>query len=268
MKYFILIVLIFAFYSCTSYRYLKLDSPDLPRNKENGFTESNDSLQVNYHFYGNRGPLHLTIYNRMDQGLQVDLSRSALVVKDKAVSLYSGDLQMTGISQANAIEWTKGFSSSRGSIMARASLPQPMLFIPAHTYIEVTPISLTNDFFDTIPDAKFIKSDFLNKDRDGETSRVIKTASFSQAESPLLFKTYITFILPEARQKEFVKAHTFYIAEIIKAPFRPGDFEYMQSPNGDKFYVSLTKGSGIGTGLLVATVLAASAATNPNVSNK
>ncbi len=259
MKYFVLIVLISALSSCTSYRYIKLESADLSRNKDNGFTETGDSLQVNYHFYGNKGPLHLTIYNKMDKGLQVDLSRSALVVNERATSLYSGDIQMSGIMHSNSIEWTKSISSTKGMITARGNLPQSVLFIPAHAYIDITPINVTDQFFDTIPDSKYVKSYYLN--RDETQSKQIKTASFEQAGSPLIFKTYLTFILPEKDQKEFVKQHTFYISEIIRAPYSPGDFAYMQSPNGDKFYVSHTKGGGVGVGIIAASALAASAAT-------
>ena len=263
MKYFLLVSLLSGFVSCTSYRYLKLDSPDLTKNKDNGFTESTDSLEVNYHFYGNKGPLHLTIFNRMNHGMQVDFSRSALIMNDKAISLYSGDIQLNGTMDGHSIEWTKNFSSLQGSISAKASLPQAVLFIPAHTYIDVTPITLTNQFFDTIPASKFVKSDFLYNE--GLSSRVIKTASFNQSESPLAFKTYLTFISQEPAHKEFVQQHSFYVSEIVKAACRPGDFGYMQSPNGDKFYVSRTHGNGAGTGLLVATALAASvtAATHP-----
>ena len=258
MKYVLLIVLLFAFASCTSYRYIKLESADLSRNKDNGFIETGDSIEVNYHFYGSKGPVHLTIYNKMNNGLQVDLSRSALVLNDKAISLYSGDINISGVMHSNTIEWTKNISSTSGMVTARGSLPQTMLFIPAHAYIDITPITVTDQFFDTIPDSKYVKSYYLNE---GDiSSKPIKTARFGQAESPLVFKTYLSFMIPDGDQKEFVKQHVFYISEIVKAPFRPDEFGYMQSPNGDKFYVSHTKGAGVGAGILVATAVAASAA--------
>jgi hypothetical protein len=262
MKYFLLIILITGFTSCTSYRYLKLDSADLYKNKDNGFTEENDSLQVNYNFYGNKGPLHLTIYNRKDEPLQIDLSRSALIVNDKAISLYSGDIQLNGAFRGSSVQWTRSVSTSQGSLVAKGSVPQSILFIPAHAYIDITPISLTDQFFDTIPDTKFVKSLYTNDN--GLTLHEIKTASFDQSASPLVFRTYLTFMTPEAEHKEFVQEHIFYIAEVVKAPFRPQNFGYVQSPNGDKFYVSRTKGSGIGAGLLVATAVAASGAAHAN----
>ncbi len=248
VKYFLPFALILTLSSCTSYRYLKLDTPDISLKRENGFADIADSLQVTYQFYGNYGPLHLTISNRMNKSLQLDLGRSSLVVNDKAISLYSGAIEVNSI--------------NRGIVTVNTNIPQQVLFIPAHTYIDLVPIHLTDQFFDSIPDEKFVKEPYFNYD--SVIQERIKIAKFNQVESPLVFKTYLTFSIPDSAQKEFVQEHHFYITEIVKAPIRPSEFRYMQSPNGDKFYVSRTRGTGVGLGLLVATAVIASSAQHGN----
>lgn len=256
MKYFLSLLLIISSASCTSYRYLKVAAPGMLQNKDNGFTELKDSIQVDYHFYGDGGPINLTVYNRMNKPVQVDFTRSALVINDKAIGFNKGNLQISGTTNGNQIEWVKGFSSSSGTISATASLPQNIVFIPAQSYSTMTPITLTNQFFDSIPKSKFVKTDYPY---DSVQTQVIQTASFDQSSSPLVFKTYLTFITGDADRKEFVQQHLFYIAEIVKAPGNPSEFAYVKTPNGDKFYVTRKKGAGIGGGLLVATVVAAAA---------
>jgi len=184
----------------------------------------------------------------MNKSLQLDLGRSSLIVNDKAISLYSSSIQMNTI--------------NRGIVTVNTNLPQQVLFIPSHTYIDVVPINLTDQFFDYIPDEKYVKTSYFNYDN--ILPEKLRIAKFTQEESPLVFKTYLTFIAPDSVQKEFVQEHHFYITEIVKTPLKPAEFRYAQSPNGDKFYVSRTNGTGAGLGLLIATAVIASAAQHGN----
>jgi len=253
-------MLLFAFAamfcSCRTYQYITVSSPDIKQNDQRQFVAENDTMKLTYNFSGNSGPLELTVFNKWDKPLLVDLNRSALIINDKAVSFYTGRVELSGTVSGNSFGWGNGVRTSSGTIDATATLPAGVIFIPAGAYITKTPLYITDKALENIPDEKFHKVKYTADDL---TEYQLKTADFTREESPMVFKTYLTFYQADMGKGEMVQQHTFYVSEVCQAP--AGASASMANGNGDRFCISEQKpGSGAAGAVVVAAALVAAAA--------
>jgi hypothetical protein len=91
----------------------------------------------------------------------------------------------------------------------------------------------------------------------------LKTASFTRESSPLLFRTYLTFISADSSRKEMTRQHSFYVSEIRQTTVNPANFGY--EAKGDQFFVSRQNKGAYAAGWVAATaVVAAAAAVSAN----
>jgi hypothetical protein len=248
-----------TFASCTAYRYMKVDAPDMARTEQNGFMTEKDSLQVSYNFFGSNGPVQMEIHNKTDKAVMLDMNRSALVINNKATTFHSGAIKLNGTSSGSSLDLTPNWSIERGSFSATGTQQPNALFIPAGSFVALTPLNLTNEFTDTIPKSRFQKTSFVS------TGGMVPAdfASFKQDQSPMVFSTYLTFISTDRERKEYTQRHNFYVAEIIKTNLRLDNLDYSSPYNGDKFFISRTRGAGAAT-VIALTGLAAGAAAMEN----
>jgi hypothetical protein len=247
--------------SCTAYRYMKVDAPGMARTEQNGFIAEKDSLQVSYNFFGSNGPLQMEIHNKADKAVVLDMSRSALVVNNKATTFHSGEINLSGTSSGSSLDLTRNWSVERGNFSATGMQQPNALFIPAHSFVTLTPLNLTHEFTDTIPKSSFQKTSLAFAT--GGTAPAVY-ANFSQDKSPMVFSTHLTFVTSDMERKEYTQRHNFYVAEVIKTSFRPDNLEYSSLYNGDKFYISRTRGAGAATVIALTGLVAGSAAIKNN----
>jgi hypothetical protein len=250
-----------TFASCTSYRYMKVNAPDMARTEQNGFITEKDSLQISYNFFGSNGPVQMEIHNKTDKAVMLDMNRSALVVNNKATTFHSGDISLNGTSSGSSLDLTRNWSVERGSFSATGTQQPNALFIPARSFVTFTPLNLTNEFTDTIPKSRFQKTSLAFAT--GGTAPAVY-ANFSQDQSPMVFSTYLTFVTSDMERKEYTLRHNFYVAEVIKTSFRPDNLEYSSLYNGDKFYISRTRGAGAATVIALTGLAAGTAAITNN----
>lgn len=257
----LLLCTVCTFASCTSYRYMKVDAPEMARTEQNGFISEKDSLQVAYNFFGSNGPVQMEIHNKTDKAVMLDMNRSALVMNNKATTFHSGDIKLSGTSSGSSLDLTRNWSIERGSFSATGTQQPNALFIPAHSFVTLTPLNLTTAFTDTIPKSQFRKTSLAFAT--GGTAPALYI-NFSRDQSPMVFSTHLTFITSDTERKEYTQRHNFYVAEVIKTSFRPDNLEYSSLYNGDKFYISRTRGAGVATAIALTGLAAGAAALDKN----
>jgi hypothetical protein len=62
---------------------------------------------------------------------------------------------------------------------------------------------------------------------------------FDEDQSPLHFKSYITFSIGNNNPQEFAETCSFYIGEICQTSSAP-DFFSLYRPQGDQFYITVS----------------------------
>lgn len=251
------------FSGCSSYYYSLLSSNDgkSSLNKDNDFVLENDTVCISYCFYGENAPVAITVFNKLDEPLFVDWTRSALIIDDVATSYYSDKAPIKGNTQSSAdgytYEWNKRFeissSNSSTSFAGEITLPKGVTFIPPKSKIGNASLRLTNLSFDKVPDEAYRTGKFAKTDG---TIINIRTKDFTEENSPLRFRSYLTLYThtPEGEMgKTMPFEQSFYISQLIKTGnVPPQHFEGGQRQAGDFFYIHNVKG--VNAGLIIGAV--------------
>lgn len=251
----ILFFFLLGFSSCTTYYYSLIDTNEWRVTKmDNGdFIQDNDTVSIIYCFYGENLPIEITIKNKLDQPLFLDWQQSALVIDDATTSYYNRNITVRGEIHSNTYTYrdflfqNSNYSELFGSFAAQATMPEGVAFIPPQATINTTPVTLTDFYFERIPNEAFQKAKYPV--RDGSTKSV-KMVNFTEEESPLRFKSYLTLytITPNGvRDKQIVSEQSFYISRLMNAgSMTPINIPANQEQRGDFFYVRKDNNSYLG----------------------
>jgi hypothetical protein len=161
-----------------------------------------------------------------------------------------------GSFNGSSIDWNhSGYVSSSGSISATATLPANISFIPPRSYINKTPMSVTNQLL-TAPDSAFHTERITLYD--GYIVKV-RHAVFTEQSSPLRFKSYLTMTFGDQNSKTVAYQRSFYISEVYDTPTDPETF-LLNRARSDQFYVRENTAIGQGFGLVAGVALLSTAA--------
>jgi hypothetical protein len=232
------------FTSCNVYRYTSVESKNIQKNEQSIFAEENDTLRIEYDFNGIGGPVSIKIFNKTNQPLYVDWKRSSFIAKDKAVSYFNPGLRIDGTINSQSIQLTNQVANGEAIIGADIQAQPGNSFIPPHTYTQNTFIYLVS-FADLRIPVEQMKREKLQI---GELKRNIWKVNFSETNTPLFFKSYVTFMLGDTNEKYFFMQHDFYIASSAKTSLNPEGFYGGKTP-GDTFFTKNLNGLGTFVGI-------------------
>jgi hypothetical protein len=229
-----LVLIVLAFSACSPYQYLTLDSSQLSKNDKKQFVWENDTLRLSYDFGGPGGPMIVNIYNKSSQPLYINWKKSALIRDEHSTSLFDPNVNMSGT--ANTLGYRVGrFTSSTTNFTASFALPEGMDFIPpASAITKYLPSigqsgSLVSYVADTIPKEKL-------SDAQGLYVAKYQRLTYNEDQSPIRFKSYMTFTLGDNNPIEFSETHSFYVGEVMQTIVGPETFGLYQQ-EGDKLFV-------------------------------
>jgi hypothetical protein len=220
--------------ACSTYQYMTIDSPQLKKNAQNQFSLENDTLRLTYNINGKGGLLTISIYNKTDQPLFVNWKKSALIRNEQTTSLFDNNILIRGRAYGYTYK-NKNFAASNSNFTASAAIPDGMDFIPPASSLskELPKIERTGRLEAFIPDSvqhkKLIDPNSMN-------DILYQQLTFTDNESPIRFKTYITFSLGHENSREFAESSSFYIGEVSQTQSEPEIFTLYRQ-QGDQLYV-------------------------------
>lgn len=261
---FLIVLLALAFSSCSKYYINTVSSTNLQSDQNTGkFKYENDSLLLTYSFFGENAPVHIEVQNKLNEPLYIDWSRSALVLNNKAVTFLGNKVDISGDFSADSYKWSKSFQATDGSLNATAILPEGVAFIPPKSHIDRVPLMVTNAGFDNLPDSVYKERDMLYP-LSGPIK--VKSATFSEENSPLRFQSYLTFYTStDASVHRIAYMHNFFISKSIKTTARPSNVAEYNNKSGNLFYTSRRTGYAKAiTGVAIATAVVAGTAIENN----
>ncbi|MFV0536117.1 MAG: hypothetical protein ACK5M3_01950 [Dysgonomonas sp.] len=225
MKYLALLVTLLILTSCSStYFYATLDTTnDYVEKVENGdFLLETDSLWIAYCFKGENAPVQITAFNKTNEPLYIDWSRSALIVDNMAIT-YSGE------KMNYSEEWFDSESVARRNVSVAVS--DNITFIPPQSMISEVPLYLSSNFEQI--NKKDYKNGYIGNRLNQSVS--IKRIDFEEDITPLKFRSCLTiYAQPE---KPMVFTQDFYLKNLIKASgLSPNDLANNMADRGDFFY--------------------------------
>lgn len=225
--------------SCSTYHMSVVNSTDMTKDKSTGqFVRENDSLKITYSFYGVHAPVSIRLFNKLDKPLYIDWQRSAMIINGQAES-YAGK-QITFQGNIDVESYRTGrLNFSAGNISAGATLPNDVTFVPPHAEISSTPGEIPDFALDYVQhiDANKQLSSKLQTIHGGAIR--VKTASFTDQDTPLKFTSYLTLYAADGTSaKPVMLVDDFYISRYIKTTASPARFQIAQRDPGDLFFVS------------------------------
>lgn len=239
MRLLYLALILLAVSSCsTTYQYVTLNSPEVPKNDKKEFSFENDSMRLTYNFHGEGGPVAMTVFNKMDKPLFVNWKRSFLIQDGQAVCLFSNRVEVNGVIEAYSFRGVfPGTRATAGNLYASFDLPEGMDMIPPGSYITKSLRALVRPA--PVYNTKFMERTQPERATDyGGVSYSYKRYSFEPSASPLQFKSYLTFVAG-ADPQEFAVSHSFYAQEVYLSGAGPEFFGFYK-PQGDQLFIRKT----------------------------
>lgn len=194
-----LILLLIPFcISCNRYQYATINSNQMDKNDRNEFVFENDSIVLIYNFLGQDLGPEIFIENKLSEPIYIDWRGSALIANSHSNSYAPIQLDPYG----NICGGPGGPTMDR---------------IPPRSNIDKTPIVLATSYMNHIPGAKYRRAKYMVEG----FNRRVKTARFSESNSPLHFTSYITYMVGAADGAPQRVEHSFYISKVMNTMGNP-----------------------------------------------
>lgn len=221
--------------ACSTYQMNTVRSTNtLLDEKGGGFKFENDSLRITYTFTGQDMPIHVVIYNKLNEPVYVDWKRSALIADNQSYSYADDVVQING--DVSGVSVGRGVTYSSGSVNAQATVPQNVAFVPPHTQITKNISKFNKEKLRYIAPDSFVKTKIPGY---GLGEENVKIAKFDKDNSPYPFKSYITvYTLDGNTPKLIAYQNDFYVSEIMRSSLAPENFQTFGANRGDYFITS------------------------------
>ena len=232
-----LILLLFPFlFACNRYQYSSVSSSQLDRNEINELVFENDSLKVVYNFMGSDLGPEIFIENKLEEPVFIDWRESALVVNGHTNSYAPIQVDLYG----NALQ---------GLL---PGMPSTIDLIPPRANVNKTPLVISQHYVTDIPKSMLHKTRYTA----AGISRPVKTAIFTEGNSPMRFSSYISYMVGRSNNAPLHMEHSFYISSVMNARAAPPAI-MVNGNHGNQFYTSkLTAGGTVGAVLAVGAITA------------
>ena len=213
---------------------------------DEGLVLDNDTLTIRYNFASERGQMHLTLVNKLNQPLYVDWKRSSFIIGQDKVDYWQdvADVNLTGSSYSNRYS-----RYSIGNLSGVISKDNQVGFIPPQTKLE-------KQQFVVIPDgAVQLKGMFKTEEEKSNwvnSKKPVKISVYSYEgadQSPLTFRNYLTLSTDKDFKTEFTIDTKFWASDVKVLPRdqiltrqTTGEYQYstpVPFKKADSFYVVL-----------------------------
>lgn len=252
--------------ACSKYYVSTLESSNAKKSEERGtFKFENDTLSVTYSFNGKNAPVSIMMYNKLNEPLFIDWQKSALIKGDQAISFSGKEIKIRADIYGSSYPDIIGEGSiQRSSLNASIALPETNNFIPPKSSVTKTPLLLAERHnYRKVPNDAFEKAFIPVSNGPGVWGR---TATFTPENSPLSFKSYLTFYTEkDNKRQEFFMVQDFYLSNLTKSFSNPKNFSSLNNKPGNVFYNEESTGYGKAmTGIGIGTLVAAGAVAEAN----
>ncbi|MFZ5971556.1 MAG: hypothetical protein ACOYXA_08175 [Bacteroidota bacterium] len=227
------ILLLALFIGCSRYQYVTLNST-WKTDSAQSFTFENDTLKIQYGFAGRNGPVQLEVLNKFNGPLYIDWSKSAVIVGDKMQTLWRNEVSFEATSNSYNALLTDPASLAQTITTGRMMQAPRISFLPPQAAIRLVAMPLQSTFFKPLPKATARKVGLNNGASSGSVY------SFSQENSPMFFRGYLTLSSSENFSNPITLDNKFWVEEIMQTSTEPA----LVKKANNQFYVEELTGFG------------------------
>ena len=172
-------------------------------NSNHEFVLDNDTLKITYNFNGKDCPVVISLLNKTNKPLLIDWKKSAVIVNDTAMSLYSNAYLLNG--QETGARFGHVYSANlSGKVVGH----EEIAFIPPNASITRSLINLIVQPIGINEFGSQKKIKIIN-----QTPIIFQEKDFDKQSTPLRFRNYLTFKF-QGDDKEFSIENAFYVSNV------------------------------------------------------
>jgi hypothetical protein len=232
------------FSACSHYQYNTISSSNLRLNDKRELVAENDTMRIVYNFNGRSAPVRISFENKLDVPIFIDWQRSALMVGKNIFNYMPGRASLQA--EINNLSLTSNSATTTHTITGSIVLPETMEFIPPRSHTFKTPMYLPGRSIGKLPDSVRHRVRVPS----GSKTQKVRMARFTEENSPLKFRSYITYMIGEPATRPVAHEHYFYVSESMitnKNQFYFQDKLY----DGNRYFMGSSAGAGMVFGWLV-----------------
>lgn len=211
--------------SCVTYQYATVDSP-LKKDDSDLLVVETDTVTITYDFRGEDGPVKIAIFNKLNQPLYVDWSKSALIVENLRRSYATNQATLEGSANGSEMKVSRSYSTQdvgfKGVITSRESVS----FIPPRSLVNEQQLNLSPNLIAPATAGSRYHTEKIKGVN-------VKSYYYNQISSPFRFRSFLTLSFKEDMSDPIYFDHSFWISKIDETELTPSDF----SDQSNQFYV-------------------------------
>jgi hypothetical protein len=237
MKLILPIVALFMLSSCAEHQYLTISGSNINKTDAHSFVSEGDTVTVLYHFRPEQGKVYIKVFNETDEPLVIDWWKSAIIVGSNVFSYYKPNAELSGRVDGTVTATGSGVGTavSTSDVNGTVYMSESSQFIPARAEIAKEMAVFRLDTLQNLPEMQARKDTIRVSYSESIPYRKM---SFDKDQSPLTFRSYLTFRIGQAGQeKEFSREHEFYVSEVWKIRYQPQELPSTITSRGDMIYL-------------------------------
>lgn len=247
-KLFFFQIIIIILGSCTTtYVQLYKTSSVNISNNERSYKFENDSIEIRYSFWADKGIMSFSIYNKLSTPIYIDWKKSNFISNSFKFNYWYDEERMNGASAGYGlssgysykgpllIPYLTIYESASATVSAFSSIkvkPERITFIPPKSIIYKSPYFLTGSNYPDMNSFEIKSEPRLDKPK---KKSIIYFKTFSKNSSPIVFRNFITYSLAEDFKDEHYIDNEFYVSEIDFIDKRHFD-GYFYDENANPYY--------------------------------
>jgi hypothetical protein len=244
------ILFLLLFSSCKKYQYLSVVG-DVYNEKIMENQIETDSLIINYSFNGPDCPVKITVYNKLNQPIYVDWSKSSVILGGQRFSYWTDATSIKMNTESTEIKWNRIVSTASSNTNGVMVRNERISFIPPNSNVIYSPISIKSSWIELDPS--------YGKKGDVPCNYESMNGLFyyyAKENTPFEFRSFITLSTNEQFTNPRFFDSNFWVNEIMITKAGPNELlNFMPS----QFYNSKPTGFGgfIGGVVLSAAIVLA-----------
>ena len=185
----------------------------------------NDTVKITYSFWDNKGVLSFTVFNKLNRPIYIDWKNSAFIYNDNKLNYWNDETKLNASVYGNYFHYGNFGFSTQDASSTSIKLERVTFIPPKSNYIR--------DQFNLYPNGLFkfgTTSKALNVPRNDNPRKVTTVISeeFDLNNSPLRFRSYLSFSFAENLQQYFFIDNGFYISSAQSMDFRHYNGKYLK----------------------------------------
>lgn len=208
------------------FQIMEIQSPDCRMIKDSYVTE-NDTMRIVYMFWAKNGIMELFVHNKINHPIYIDWKKCSFIYGTAKNDFWNENITISSSALSSTESYYNIFkksyiqlySTTETNAITQIVKPERITFIPPQTTVSHAFNNLFSDDISLPPvEPTALKDTIIKKTDEYIIKQSLVLKKYSANESPIKFRSYITYSLNENFSPEYYIDNHFYISRILEVP--------------------------------------------------